>query len=658
MAIASTPSLGADDPTPTLDDWRRLVDEVLAKSSRRDLTTVLDAGTDGAGIELQPLYTRADVVPALLAAAGVPGAAPFLRGSTALGGVPTPSGAGWEVRQRVHVDDSSPTEVRRTNERILAELERGATGLILGLTEVEHIDVDLLDRILEGVYLELVPVSLQGGPRSAAAGRALIELWQRRGTGAEARGTISCDPVAVLARRGGPPEFLENSWYYTVDIAKQCAAEFPLVRSFLADATPYHDAGATDAQELGCALGTGVVAVRTLTERGLSVDDAFRQIELRIAATADQFSTIAKVRALRVLWDRVGEIAGASPEARAPRIHAMTSVVMLTRYDPWVNLLRNTVACFAAGVGGADAVTVRPHDVRLPGLSSEFAQRMARNTQAVLLDESNLGRVLDPAGGSWYVESLTEELADRAWGCFQRIEEGGGMVQTLVDGRLHQILAGMWERRLERIAHRTEPVTGISEFPDVDEPHPDVPPPAAAVTDVPAGEVAPLPRIYAAMEFEALRDAVAEHERAHGVRPLVVLVGIGTPADHNARSTFAKNLYEAGGLRTVLVEGDDPVRLAADAAATGCALACLCSSDARYPDTVPAVAAALRGAGVEHVQLAGKARDHAEAWAAAGVGGYIAAGCDAIGVLSEAHELIGITSISTSTGSTGGEAMS
>src|SRR5215218_2347470 len=220
----------------------------------------------------------------------------------------------------------------------------------------------------------------------------------------------------------------------------------------------------------------------------------------RYGASADQFTTIAALRAARRLWDRVGEVSGAAPDLRAQRQHAVTSSVMTTKHDPWVNLLRTTVACFAAGVGGADVVTVQPFDAAL-GLPDAFSRRIARNTQNLLVEEGHLARVLDPAGGSWYVESLTDSLARAAWDWFTEIERAGGLAAALDSGLVGDRIAAAWDDRAERLAHRTDALTGVSGFPNLTEKLPEREPAAALL---PSGG---LPRVRAAQEFEALRDA-------------------------------------------------------------------------------------------------------------------------------------------------------
>jgi methylmalonyl-CoA mutase len=386
------------------------------------------------------------------------------------------------------------------------------------------------------------------------------------------------------------------------------------------DATVFADAGASAVEELGCALAAGVAYLRALTEVGLSVDEAFGQLEFRYAASADQFTTIAGLRAARRLWDRVGEASGASAELREQRQHAVTSSVMTTRRDPWVNLLRTTIACFAAGVGGAEVVTVQPFDAAL-GLPDAFSRRIARNTQSLLVEEGSLARVLDPAGGSWYVESLTEQLAQAAWGWFTEIERAGGLQRALTSGLVADRISAAWAERSRRIAHRSDAITGVSEFPNLGEKLP--------VRD-PAPEVLPtggLPRVRAAAAFEELRDRAD----AAADRPAVYLATIGPAARHTARAAFAANLFQAGGLATPSADG------ASGFAAAGTAVACLCGTDRDYASAAAALAAELRRAGATSVWLAGKPELRVD-----GVDGYVYAGCDALQTLTTVHDQLGV----------------
>jgi methylmalonyl-CoA mutase len=374
-------------------------------------------------------------------------------------------------------------------------------------------------------------------------------------------------------------------------------------------------------EELGCALAAGVAYLRALTSGGLSVDEAFGAVEFRLSASDDQFTTIAALRAARRLWDRVGEVSGASPDVRAQRQHAVTSSVMTTKRDPWVNLLRTTVACFAAGVGGADVVTVQPFDAAL-GLPDSFSRRIARNTQSLLVEEGHLARVLDPAGGSWYVESLADSLAQAAWDWFTEIERAGGLVAALDSGLVGDRIATAWDERAKRLATRKDAITGVSEFPNLAEKLPSREP---LTWTPPSGG---LPRVRAAQEFEELRDAAD----AAPERPSVYLATIGPIAKHTARATFAGNLFQAGGLGTPSGDGAEGF---AEASTT---VACICGTDKDYADSAAALAKELRAAGATHVWLAGKSD-----LAVDGVDGYVFAGCDALAALRSVHEQLGVS---------------
>lgn len=356
------------------------------------------------------------------------------------------------------------------------------------------------------------------------------------------------------------------------------------------------------------------------------MDAALGQLEFRYAADADQFLTIAKFRAARRLWARVAQASGAATDGSAQRQHAVTSAVMMTSRDPWVNMLRTTVACLAAGVGGADAVSVQPFDSAL-GLPDAFARRAARNTQSILLEESHLARVIDPAGGSWYVEQLTDELAHAAWAWFQEIERAGGQRAALATGLVGERIAATWAERSKALAKRREPITGVSEFPNLAE-QPLVREPAPAA---PGGG---LPRVRRAEAYEALRDRSDAQLAAHGARPLLFLASIGTASAHTARTTFAANLFQAGGIATTAVEATDPAAFAEAFTASGARVACLCSSDQMYGEHAEAVATALKAAGARRVLLAGRPGEQREALLAAGVDEFVFAGGDAVAALT------------------------
>lgn len=610
-------SLAAEFPDATHEQWQRLVEGVLRKSGKEvsgeaaedALSTKLEDG-----LTTRPLYTAPETVPDT----GFPGFAPFVRGGRAEGN----AASGWDVRQLI-----AGTDPVRVNDAALADLENGTTSLWLAVGDA-GLPADGLARALDGVYLDLAPVCLDPGAQYAEAARALLALYTERGVSPDdARACLGADPLGHEARTG---EALDLAG--AAALARETAAAWPHVRALTVDALPYHEAGGSAAEELGLSLATGVAYLRALTEAGLDAEAAFGQLEFRYSATADQFLTIAKLRAARRLWSRIAEACGA-PRAGAQRQHAVTSPVMMTRRDPWVNMLRTTVACMAAGVGGADSVTVLPFDQEL-GLPDAFARRVSRNTSTILLEESHLARVIDPAGGSYYVERLTDELAHAAWEFFQTVEKAGGQAATLRSGLVAERLAATWAERSKKLATRREPITGVSEYPLLSEK-------PVVRESAPAPLTGGLPRVRRDEAYEALRARSDAHLAATGARPTVFLAALGPAAAHTGRATFASNLFQAGGVTPV----HDPVSVTPESAAAAYAasgadgMAVLCSSDALYEEQVEAVAAALRSAGATTVFLAGK-----PGTAAAAVDEYVFAGCDAVAVLSSVLDRMGVPS--------------
>lgn len=623
-------TLADDFPDPTRDEWLRAVEQVLLEGrdngpdafakafERRLVTTTYD------GIAISPLFTADDAVDPELV--GLPGAAPFVRGTKAAG-----RRTGWDVRQRVDVTDDGTAAAPR----VLAELEGGASSILLGLRRASSVDVDLLDRTLTSVLLDLAPVVLDAGPRATDAATAFLALCDRRGVTSSALGGLGLDPIGAYGSSGGAID-LEAELDAAVELAGRCLADHPQVRAFTIDATRYHDAGAADAEELACALGAGVATARALVGAGLDVDAAFAQLEFRLAASADQFLTIAKLRAARRLWSRVAQVAGAGTGSGAQLQHAVTSTAMMSRYDPWVNLLRATVAAFSAGIAGADAVTVQPYDHARTLDGSELGRRLARNSQAVLIEESNLARVIDPAGGSWYVEHLTDDLARTAWVRFQEIEQAGGIVAALEQGTVQRRIAATWDERSRNLAHRRDPLTGVSEFPNIgeDPPEPEAPDPIHA-----GGAFAPLPTVRYAGAFERQRARADRMAASTGARPSAFLAALGPASVHTARVSFAKNLFEAGGIVAVSGSGsiDDVV---SEYLTTGSSIACICSDDATYADLAEATARSLTDAGAKRVYLAGKPGEARAALEAAGVDEFVFADCDALAAITGALDAL------------------
>jgi methylmalonyl-CoA mutase len=640
-------TLAAEFPAADRGQWRALVDKVLKGA---DFERRLVRGTYD-GIKVQPLYTAEDAA-GLGVAAGLPGAHPHVRGATPAG---TALG-GWDIRQRhAHPDPAT------ANAQILEDLERGVTSIQLRLDRALMAGGDLpdgivaldavdLERTLAEVYLDLAPVALDAGPRFAQAAGWLLALLQQRGLDpATVRTELNADPLGAAV--SGEAIDVDAALGQATALAREVASTWPGLTTLLADGRPYHAGGATEAQELACSVATGILYLRALGEAGLAPAAAAGQIAFGLSTDADFFLTVAKLRAFRRLWARVLEVAGAPEAIAGLRLHTETATRMLSRRDPYVNLLRTTVATFAAAAGGATSITVLPFDHAL-GLPDAFARRTARNTQLVLLEESNLSRVIDPAGGSWYVEAMTEQLAGKAWVLVQEIERQGGMLAALRAGQLHGLVAQSWALRLKNLATRRDPVTGVSEFPDLHETprHPDRPDVTALVAaarsrlgaPAPAASgIAPIPARRLAEPFEHLRDRSDAILARTGERPRVFLCNLGRLAEFTARAGFARNLFEAGGFEVVTSE---PMASLEDAGhafkASGARLAAICSSDENYAAMAEGAARALKAAHAARVYLMGRASEEQRAaWQAAGIDEFVYAGANVLETLERAHAL-------------------
>lgn len=620
--------LAATFPAATREEWTAAVDAVIRKSGRIAEGAPLGAGveklttTTPDGIRIAPLYTADDVT--ALPATGVPGVLPYVRGSLAAGHVP----GGWDVRQRHAGRDAAAVAAA-----VLADLANGVSSIWLAIGGGSLAVADL-PVVLAEVYLDLAPVVLDAGEQAVEAAEAFLGLaGEREVAPGDLLGTLGLDPIGLRARTGAGPEIAS-----VVPLAARVAAGYPKVRPIVADATPVQQSGGSDAQELGFSLAAGVAYLRALTAAGLEVGTAARLIEFRYAATVEQFPTIAKLRAARRLWGRVLEASTASGAAGGQAQHAVVSPTLFTARDPWVNLLRGTVSGFAAGVGGADAVTVPPFDVAI-GASESFSRRIARNTQALLIEESHLARVIDPAGGSWYVERLTNDLAEAGWAFFQELEAAGGAIAALGSGLLAERVAAVRAVREKGIATRKVPLTGVSEFPDLAEK------PVERATDT-SWDLAPaaeggLPRFRPAGAYEARRDRSDAILAATGDRPAAFLATLGPLAAYTARAGFARNLLQAGGV-TAPEAGptETPEEVAKAFAQAGTPVAVLASTDALYAERGEATAAALREAGARLILVAGKGP-------VPGVDGYLFAGGDALAVIDQVYAALGQESPAT-----------
>ena len=661
-SVAGDLALGAAFAPAERAAWQALVARALGD---RDFDATLVTRTYE-GLDLQPLYDRAG---ARVAGAATRNDAGLTRGT-----------AGWEIRQSVDHPDPAAA-----NQALLHELASGATAVTLVMDPAgEHAagpgaagiflpDRTALATVLDGVYLQAARVALAPGPLFAGAAALMLDHLETAGVDpATARVHFGADPLAALARHGHLAMTLPEALSAMAEIAEHSAASLPAARAVTVDTTVYHAAGADEVLDLAIALSTGVAYLRAMTDHGLSVAAALAEIEFSLAAGVDLFMTVAKLRAARRLWARVAEASGG---AAAMALHVGTAERVISRRDPWVNMLRATIAGFAAGIAGADSVAVAPYDQGW-GLPTDFGRRIARNAQVILQEESALGQVIDPAGGSWFIEDLTERLAQAAWHRFQEIEAAGGVAAMLADGRLQTAVAEVWAARERDLAHRRTQIIGVNMFPNLDEETPAPPPMAwpeivapwharrpapaavdgdlatrvaaarhgAAIGDLSGGaaadgeDAAPITAHRLGEGFEALRDASDAWAEAHGQRPRVFIAALGTPAAHGARVDFTRNYLAAGGIEAIDGQGA-PDEIAAAFTASGLDLAIICGSDKLYEAEGAAMAAALGGAG--WLGLAGRPAN-ADVLRAAGIETFIHAGDDCLATLRAIHAKLGI----------------
>jgi methylmalonyl-CoA mutase len=598
--------------------WLGLVEGVLkgADFEKRLVSRTAD------GLRIEPLYGPADAVAQPVRAPGP-----------------------WRIAQRVDHPD-----LATANAQALADLEGGADALVLafagapgargyGLTATT---VEDLDTALEGVMLPLIALRLDAGGRGLEAARLVLALAERRGEDLSTYDLdLGIDPVGVLAATGS----LGAVWSEIAPRLAETAAALETSgfqgRAFLADGRPYHEAGASEAAEIGAVLATAVAYLRALEAAGQDLATARDRVAVLLAADADEFVTIAKFRAMRRLWARVEQACGLEPKPL--RLHAETAWRMMTKRDPFVNILRTGMAAAAAGMGGADSVAVLPYTQAL-GLPDAFARRVARNSQIVLIEEAHLARVSDPAAGAGGFEALTGAIAEAAWQAFQAVEAEGGIVASLSVGKLQRRIEVTREARTKAVASRREALTGASEFPNLAEK------PVTVLyvprVSAPGGSnfgsglaVAcdALPTQRLAEPYETLRDASDAYLAKTGRRPAVFLANLGPVAAFNARATFAANAFAAGGIEALSNEGfDDPAALAEAFTASGASLACICSTDAIYAERAVRAAEALSRTGAGTVYLAGKPGDLAEPLQQAGVTTFLHVGCDMLALLNAA----------------------
>ena len=601
------PSFADLFPEASHADWLKRVEAVL-KGADFDKSLVARSHD---GIAIQPLHARRPD-------------APLVAGADA--------GKPWRIAMRVdHPEAEAAASLARE------DLEGGADALALVFAGGHAArgfglpckTVSDLDETLAGVHLDLVSMRLDPAPAGHVNALLIAALVEKRKLNpAQMRIDFGLDPIASLMLLGHVPwdwDSMSNQLVETILSLQGQGFNGPFLT---VDLRLMHEAGAGEGQELTTALAQGVLYLRALEAHGLELAEAFKAISFILPVDGNQIMGLAKLRALRKLWAKVTEACNQQPVPVL--IHAETSWRMLTRRDPYVNILRNTIAAFAAGVGGADTLTVLPYTQAL-GLPDAAARRLARNTSLVLQEEASLWRVVDPSAGAGGFEAITDALAETAWTLFQEMESEGGLLASLVQGKLQRRISETAQARARSIANRKESLTGSSTFANLDEVSPTVLDiqPVTNAHPKQSGKlsITPLVSHRLAAPFEALRDRTDAMLAHNGQRPCVRLVTLGALVDHAARLAFTQEFFALGGMEAVV-----------DAAPTEVAngvIFCLVGTDAAYAESAAPTARRLAASG-HTIWLAGRPSAQESALREAGVSRFVFAGCDIVEALDVA----------------------
>ena len=669
-------------PPVTKAEWLAKVEADLKGASPDRLRS-----TGPGGLVVEPLYTRED--PAGASPAGFPGVPPYIRGSA-------PAGA-WIIRQEY--DDPRPAVCKQQIEQDLAHGVEGIWVRLGPRSGCRIFTMSELEELFSSVDLQSTSVWVDGGADGLATAAGLLAIATRKGVAHDVlRGGFGLDPVGLLARDGRIQGGLNARLAGLRDLGFWCAEHASGMRAVSVSGDPYDGGGASTAQELAYTVATGLEYLRQLTDAGLSVDQAAKQIGFSYAISGDFFTQIAKLRAARWVWAKVVTAAGGQADAAAMAIHCRTSRFTKTERDPWVNMLRVTAECTAAVLGGAQSVATLPFDCVI-GPPDALSQRVARNTQVVLREESHLDAVADPAGGSWFVENLTNDLARAAWSELQRVEASGGIVAALGSGYVVTAVSEVAAGRRKSLARRKTPIVGVSEYPNLSEASVEREPVSAeqvrdlvkgsldrldlgahrdallalsktvadpgrklgalveaamaattSGTDMygvaavlqhgqPSFHVEPIPQWRAAEAWEQLR----RRSDACEVRPTAFLANLGSIPSHKARSTWVQNLLAGAGIGAVPNDGfHDAAGLARAFEESRAPLAVVCGSDADYESMLEPAVAALKRAGCSRLLVAGRPKVDEAVLRDSGVSDFVFVGADVLGVMSDVLDSIGV----------------
>ncbi len=684
--VENFPDVPLDEFTPPTDEEWKAACEALLKGApfeKKMFTKTYE------GITFDPMYTRKhteDILPKGV----MPGMGDYLRGVDAAGYIGKP----WGIAQAC--DETLPAE---NNELLRHEHDKGATiyHIVLDTASRTGVDARQAETVgdtgtsvttVEDMHVLLTGLDLAKFPLYVYAGANAVPLLAlvaaaRRASGedmAEVRGIVGADPIGALAADGKLPASLDAHYDSLAAAARWATVNAPHLRTVFVRSDVYSNGGANDVQEVASVLATATAYLRALCERGLTIDEAASQIAFAFSMGANFFLQIAKLRAVRPLWAQIVGAFGGSAEAQKMRIHARPALFFKTIYDPYVNMLRNTTEIFSGVVGGIDSFESAPFDEPIRK-GDEFSRRIARNVQIMLQEEFGLLQPIDPAGGSWAVETLTRQMKEKIWAEFQRIEKEGGIIAALRAGSLQESVAAVLAARFKNADLRRDRIVGNNMYPnmtetlletraedtaalkaqrtadidaylsDIDVKHRDealaslrqahsvdhaveaalagatIAELMTAVTEGNGAETVTAIAPHRWSErFEALRQRTEEYKAEKNDNVKIFLANMGPIPQHKARADFTTGFLQVGAFEVLGNDGFKTVEEAADAArASGADAVVICSTDATYPEIVPALAPKLHEVLPKaRVFLAGAApKDLLETYKEAGIDEYI-----------------------------------
>lgn len=692
---------------PTYDAWRQVAEASLKGASfeKRLITKTYE------GLDIQPMYCQDDI-DSLSHTATLPGFAPYVRGTTPLGYLTDP----WAIAQEFAY--ATPDVC---NAALRADLERGLTAvnLVLDAATLAGLDADQAETVGQGgvslssvsdvvallhdIDIASLPVFVNAETSALPILALLVAAANTQRVSPDSlSGAVTFDPLGALARTGRLPAPIDRAYDTMAAMATWAHTNAPLLKTTTVQSHPYHNAGATAVQELAIAIATGVAYLRAMIERNVPIDTAASQLRFSFSIGANFFMEIAKLRAARLVWAQVVSAFGGGEQAQQMTIHARTSSWNKTVYDPYVNMLRTTTESFSAVMGGCNSLHVGHFDepLRQP---DAFSRRISRNTHLILQQECHFTQPIDPAGGSWYVEYLTNEIAKRAWKQFQEIEQQGGVLAVLQSGTIQEQIEAIAQQRAANIAKRKDVFVGTNMYANLTEKPLDIPAvdqqairqartqaiaahrastdqaacqtalerlrgaaatsPAlvdAAIAAAAAGatlgdirgavrtdepmSITPVRIHRGTQQFESVRAASEASRQQTGTLPRVFLANLGPIPQHKARADFTTGFFQTGGFEVLQNQGfATPDEAAQAAIESGAPIVVICSTDATYPDAVPPITKAIKAARPETtVILAGYPKDQIEAHKAAGVDDFIFLGANVYDMLLGLQQKLGV----------------